>query len=286
LVYIDDVAKGFRIERLYSIITGTWQVNKKYKEEVNIPFAKSPKLVLTSNYAIGSSDDSTKRRIHNFPVVKHFNADYTPYDLFKRRFFDDWDVIEWNRYYNYLCFCAAEYLRSDRKLGSLNNRYNERALINDTNPDFIEYMDSLLSVNFHPWILENEIKVLRYTDDEGRLHTNGVDMTLYNPARHRALAEKNVFITTLREKLSNPKLTMTMVTLWLKQWAKSRGCKVDCQYRIGRAQKMYYRIIVWKPQILAVTTGGQQDGVYNINSGIATKDDGYISENVEVFSDF
>ena len=270
LVYIDDVSKGFKLERLYSIITGTWQINKKYKEEVNIPFKKSPKLVLTSNYAIGTSDDSTRRRIHNFPVVKRFNADYTPYDMFNRAFFLDWDEQEWNRYYNYMCHCAMEYLLSDRKLSAGNTRYNERALINETNTDFVQYMDSLMAVNFHTWIQETDIKTLRYTDSDGKLVTNGIDMAKYDPQKHFAAVEKNVFITTLRDKLSNPKLTMNQISVWLKAWAKQRGATLDTRFRKGRDQKMYYRVVQWQVPDLEVCT---TQSLYNMAETEESEDD-------------
>jgi hypothetical protein len=143
-----------------------------------------------------------------------------------------------------MAHCAQIYLKSDRKLVAGNIRYNERALMNETSETFVEYMDMLLASNFH-LLAPPELKTLRYMDDNGSLHTNGVDVAAYDPDIHRIMVEKNVFLNQVKEKIGNPKLTMTQLTYWMKAWAKHRDVVLDTKFRQGREQKLFYRVVQW-----------------------------------------
>lgn len=48
----DDVKKHFDFERLFSVITEGITIEKKNKDAIKIPFDKSPKIIITTNYAI------------------------------------------------------------------------------------------------------------------------------------------------------------------------------------------------------------------------------------------
>jgi hypothetical protein len=126
-----------------------------------------------------------------------------------------------------------------------NLRYNERALMNETSETFVEFMDALLSNNFMQFA-PMELKTLRYTDDNGVLYTNGVDMANYDPVKHRIMVEKSVLLELIKIKIGNPKLTMTQMTYWIKAWAKHRNVVLDSKYRQGREQTLYYRFVKWE----------------------------------------
>ena len=51
----DDVRKHFDFEQLFSLITEGIPVNRKNKDEIYIPFERSPKIVITTNYVISGA---------------------------------------------------------------------------------------------------------------------------------------------------------------------------------------------------------------------------------------
>jgi hypothetical protein len=58
----DDVIKRFNFERLFSVITEGLTLEKKNKDAIKIPFSKSPKIAITTNYAIKGTGNSFARR--------------------------------------------------------------------------------------------------------------------------------------------------------------------------------------------------------------------------------
>ena len=52
ILVFDDVKKNFDFERLFSVVTEGLTLEKKNKDAIKIPFSKSPKIAITTNYAI------------------------------------------------------------------------------------------------------------------------------------------------------------------------------------------------------------------------------------------
>jgi len=62
ILVFDDVKKYFDFERLFSLVTKDITVERKNKDAIKIPFHKSPKVVITTNYAIQGKGNSFERR--------------------------------------------------------------------------------------------------------------------------------------------------------------------------------------------------------------------------------
>lgn len=112
LLAIEDVRKNVDFEGFYSIITEGISVEKKNKDELYIPYKDSPKILFTTNYTIPSLGNHAKRRQRVFEFSNFFNNEYTPFDMFNHKLFDDWDNDEWNRFYNLMFFCVSLYMES------------------------------------------------------------------------------------------------------------------------------------------------------------------------------
>ena len=62
ILCFDDVKKYFNFERLFSVVTEGLTLEKKNKDAIKIPFNKSPKIAITTNYAIKGTGNSFQRR--------------------------------------------------------------------------------------------------------------------------------------------------------------------------------------------------------------------------------
>jgi hypothetical protein len=257
IIFIDDVEKNFAFNKLYSVITESIQVNKKNQKQIIIPYEQSPKIFITSNYAVGNSDESTTDRKFEFPVVKHFNAAHKPIDEFGRAFFTGWDGKEWTRFDNFMIHCAKTWLASDRRgLSHLTSNSAIRVLINQTHPDFVAYMDDQLAMNFFDFAPAG-VKNARVTTSDGRLITNAVNMDLWDENR-----EKPDFYFLMRkeelcEKLKNiPKISTTKVTQWMKLWSEIKGVKIELSYKKSYEIGRFYRVVEWEKQVQALSDSG------------------------------
>jgi len=108
----DDVKKHFDFERLFSVITEGLTLEKKNKDAIKIPFGKSPKVAITTNYAIKGAGNSFARRKWELELHQHYNMSFTPHDEFGRMMFGDWNDDDWCEFDNYMIGCLKNYLRT------------------------------------------------------------------------------------------------------------------------------------------------------------------------------
>lgn len=278
ILFIDDVEKQFRFNTLFSILTGGMMINKKNKPQVIIPFSRSPKIFITSNYSIGGMDISSNRRKYEFAINKYFGQDVEPIDIFKREFFTGWDRPEWLRFDNFMADCCIKYLGEQNKknIGNITANSSERSLISNTNREFVDYMDGQLSVNFFDFApLHFKTKTIHFPD--GSMTTNGVDVTAYLnskdiPDSYFTVTKKALF-DKVHELVKSKYFTVTRLSQWLNKWSESRGVEMDVSYKkISDGERMY-RIITWEYNFFNSHTSGKpskndvgtQSGMWSAN---------------------
>jgi|TARA_R100000479_G_scaffold133715_1_gene71080 hypothetical protein len=110
ILCFDDVRKAFNFERLFSVVTEGLTLEKKNKDAIKIPFKKSPKISITTNYAIKGKGNSFERRKWELELHQFYNKDFTPFDEFGRMMFGDWDDDEWCSFDNYMIGCLQLYM--------------------------------------------------------------------------------------------------------------------------------------------------------------------------------
>lgn len=252
ILFIDDLDKYFKFTSLFSIMTGALPVNKKQEKQMLLPFDSSPKIFITSNYNVGNDDISSRRRKHEFSVVKHYGIDIEPIDDFGRQFFTEWDTDEWCRFDNFMSDCCRLYLKeTDKKsIGNVTERGKERSLMANTNSDFVAYMDGQLVYNFFDFC-PMHLKTDRGTFNNNTV-TNAPNISRFkdplSPDDYFVIT-KEIFLEGIQKKTKNHKLSTTKLTQWIKQWAKARNVEIDTSYKQGAAGDRSYRIVNFVPII-------------------------------------
>ncbi len=138
ILCFDDVKKYFDFERLFSVVTEGLTLEKKNKDAIKIPFSKSPKIAITTNYAIKGAGNSFARRKWELELHQHYTKSYTPQDEFGKLFFGDWDSDEWCYFDNYMIYCLQLYLKEGLIQSEFVN-LKIRQLSAETSHDFIEW---------------------------------------------------------------------------------------------------------------------------------------------------
>lgn len=147
MLVFDDVLKNFQFERLFSLITEGITLEKKNKDAIKIPVDRSPKILISTNYAIGGEGSSFERRMFELEFKQYYKPNFTPYDEFKRYLFDDWNDKEWNNFYNFMINCVQYFLKNGLMKSNFNN-LERRKLTVSTNYDFLEWIeDDNYSIN-------------------------------------------------------------------------------------------------------------------------------------------
>ena len=138
ILCFDDVKKNFDFERLFSVVTEGLTLEKKNKDAIKIPFEKSPKIGITTNYAIKGAGNSFARRKWELELHQYYNKSRTPLMEFKKHFFADWDEDDWCAFDNYMVSCLRGYLDT----GLVESKFTNlpiRQLSAETSHDFIEW---------------------------------------------------------------------------------------------------------------------------------------------------
>ena len=138
ILCFDDVKKHFDFERLFSVVTEGLTLEKKNKDAIKIPFSKSPKIGITTNYAIKGSGNSFARRKWEIELHQHYNKNFTPLDEFGKHFFAEWDEDEWCVFDNYMTACLQNFLSTGLVKSAFVN-LQIRQLSAETSHDFIEW---------------------------------------------------------------------------------------------------------------------------------------------------
>jgi hypothetical protein len=138
IICFDDVQKNFSFERLFSLITEGITLEKKNKDAIKIPFERSPKIIVTTNYALKGAGNSFERRKWELELHHYYSKDFTPEDEFGGRLFGSWDDEEWLRFDNYMIACLRKFLNHGLIKSEFVN-LGIRKLSSETTHEFIEF---------------------------------------------------------------------------------------------------------------------------------------------------
>lgn len=138
VLVFDDVKKHFDFERLFSVVTEGLTLEKKNKDAIKIPFSKSPKIAITTNYAIRGKGSSFERRKWELEFKQHYNSIHTPFQEFGKLLFGDWNDDEWCLFDNYMVTNLQNFLKTGLVKSEFVN-LKIRKLSAETCHDFIEW---------------------------------------------------------------------------------------------------------------------------------------------------
>ena len=112
VLVFDDVKKNFDFESKFSLVTEGMTLERKNKDAIKLKVEDSPKMVISTNYAIRGEGNSHDRRRHEIEIAQHYGKRLTPYDEFNRQMFDDWEIEDFKRFDNYMVYCLQSYLKN------------------------------------------------------------------------------------------------------------------------------------------------------------------------------
>jgi hypothetical protein len=137
---IDDAKEGIDFENLFLLISEGFAIEKKHEGKIIIPFSESPKMVISSNYAIGGTGNSHDRRKKEFELLPYYGAKRTPRSEFGKSFFTEWNSREWLGFDNFMMGCIQDFLKNGL-LECENINLKDNKLISNVGISFIEFME-------------------------------------------------------------------------------------------------------------------------------------------------
>lgn len=139
ILVFDDVKKNFDFESKFSLVTEGMTLERKNKDAIKLKVEDSPKVVISTNYAIKGEGNSHDRRRHELEVSQHYSKIKTPYDEFKREIFSDWGIKDYISFDNYMVNNLQKYFKN----GLVNQEsvnIKKRKFIAETSMEFLEWV--------------------------------------------------------------------------------------------------------------------------------------------------
>lgn len=202
LLSFQDVNKSFDFERLFSVLTDGINVEKKGLQSVHYDFFNTPKIVITTNYAIRGMGNSHERRRFELEISQFYNKQNTPLDEFKKMMFVEWDETEFLSFDTFIIECCQHFLTNGLVEQVLVN-LPEKRLMAETDHDFLQFMETQLL---------------------GTISKND----FYNE-----------FIREYPEKLKDKFFTKQKLSKWLKAFALFKGYKMPDKDYIHNSIRYY-----------------------------------------------
>ena len=209
-LHFEDVKKGFEIEMLFNPITGGWEIRKLHENSYQIPFEKSPKIFISTNFSLKGTGSSFLRRQHIIELSNFFNEKYTPLDHFEHLLFDDWDETEWHRFHNFMITCCQLYLQQGLIDFPLEN-YHTNKLVDAAGEEFVDWMDEKFGAELNTngkYNFESTGIYALGTEYERNEIFEAFKKDFPNTKQYQAMARTNTF------------------TGWVKEWCNQRGLEL------------------------------------------------------------
>ena len=139
ILVFDDVKKNFDFEDKFSLVTEGMTLERKNKDAIKLNVHDSPKIVLSTNYAIKGEGNSHDRRRHEIEIAQYYGKKLTPDEEFGRQLFDEWDVEHYQRFDNYMVYCLQNFLTIGLVHQNAKN-IKKRKFIAETAMDFFDWI--------------------------------------------------------------------------------------------------------------------------------------------------
>jgi len=140
IVLFNDAKQHFDFEALFNVITDSFRIERKNKDEIIIPQEKSPKIIISTNYAIKGAGPSHNRRRFELELSSYFSDTFTAFDEFKHELFRDWSHEEWARFDNFMTSCIHLYLQHGLITDKSHN-LSLKKFHSETSPEFVEWVN-------------------------------------------------------------------------------------------------------------------------------------------------
>ena len=142
IIVFDDIPRSFDFNKIFPLITEKACVERKYENPYEIPFEQSPKIIITTNFAVMDMGESDKGRKVEFVLSNTFNSKFSPNKKYGHLFFLEWEMDEWEKFYSLIAYSIQLFLKQGIVAPKTN--IEERKAIIATSREFVCFCNDYL----------------------------------------------------------------------------------------------------------------------------------------------
>ena len=158
LVLFDECPRKFNYNFIYGLITGDFRVEEKNRHSYVIPFDRSPKFCLCTNYTLSRHDPSTEGRIWPQPFSDYYHVSTATNNYRETRTIRDdfgqnlmgteYEEADWQRDFAFMTQCVRFYLslqQGQRRIMPPMDRIMRREQLVAVGKDFKQWADEFFA---------------------------------------------------------------------------------------------------------------------------------------------
>ncbi|MGQ2982093.1 hypothetical protein [Flavobacterium sp.] len=147
-IFLDDAHYSTNFGFYFSMITGNMRINPKHGKQFELPFDRSPKLVITTNFVPANLDPSTLRRLLIMVYSDYYHEKTDEYketrqitDDFggKKMFREEFTREDYNLFYNFCLQALKFYMSCTEKIAAPDGNVKLRNLMQLMGDNFYEW---------------------------------------------------------------------------------------------------------------------------------------------------
>jgi hypothetical protein len=198
IVHIDDVPNDFNFELFFSLITEGITIEAKYANKYFIPFEKSPKIVISTNYTVKGNGSSHEARKYEYELSNYYSEKFTPRDEFGHLLFTDWSTTDWMHFDNLAMQCVKYYLKNGVYIPASKD-VDYKKFVSSTSRDFAEWIESkTLEINTRYFKSELYADYSQFCEGQPEIKNNEMNKYLRSYAQYKGLKFKDDHIGNRR----------------------------------------------------------------------------------------
>lgn len=164
IIEVDDLYEFADFNFFYTQVTGKREVNSKHISKQILDYDESGKMLVSSNFELQNTDNSTIARLLNAAVCDYYHEktkynDYketrSPFTKYGRMLFDEFTEEEWNKFFNFMAYCIQlqmRFFKIQPPMANLEKRQLRRLMIRGVSKDeeFFKWANSYFTVSPDP----------------------------------------------------------------------------------------------------------------------------------------
>lgn len=160
IIEVDDLYEFADFNFFYTQVTGKREVNSKHISKQILDYPESGKMLVSSNFELQNTDNSTIARLLNAAVCDYYHEktkynDYketrSPFTKYGRMLFDEFTEEEWNKFFNFMAYCIQlqmRFFKIQPPMANLEKRQLRRLMIRGVSKDeeFFKWANSYFTI--------------------------------------------------------------------------------------------------------------------------------------------
>lgn len=148
LVIFEDIKKTHKLDTFYNYVTEPMDVRTLFNDTVQIPYVRSPKIGLSSNYC-PKLEGSTRGRLNIVAFSNYYHAkspqeglgEFSPRQEFGHELIDDYNDYDMNRLYNFFVSCIQLNMRFPDKIEPVMDAIELRSIEDELTQPVLDWMN-------------------------------------------------------------------------------------------------------------------------------------------------